>query len=47
MLKDTVWNFFLKTGDVDTYLSYKNIISQIPFKENLVAEDLQKNLISR
>jgi len=47
VLKDTAWNFFLKTGDVDTYLCYKKIIGQINFKENLVSEDLQKKVISR
>lgn len=47
MLKDTIWNIFLKTGDIHTYLCYKKIDNPMNLMEKSESRSCQKSVISR
>ncbi len=44
MLKEIAWNFFLQTGDIDTYLSYKKIEDKINCKEDQEYINMEKEV---
>jgi len=47
VIKSNMWNLFLKTGDIDTYLCYKKIIGDNNAKLGKGSIEFQKRVISR